>query len=185
MQWVHHRKHCLSITTVKARKVKFILCLTKYHHDSGGVIIDGVRIGEWIYCPHHSELQVITALSLISTIYKSPQHPLSIFSRPLFLISRSLATASNSRDSWASRAHGLSSQPSVQNSTDNWRRNLVTSIVFKITPRHGPRRKHRFQVLPNSSIIPCWEHALSGHWLPLEITQENKRQFLSARKPDE
>jgi hypothetical protein len=28
---------------------------------------------------HHSELQVITALSLISTLYKSSQHPLSLF----------------------------------------------------------------------------------------------------------
>jgi hypothetical protein len=28
---------------------------------------------------HHSELQLITAVSLISTHYKSPQHPLSLF----------------------------------------------------------------------------------------------------------
>jgi hypothetical protein len=28
---------------------------------------------------HHSELQAITALSLISTIHSSPQHPLSLF----------------------------------------------------------------------------------------------------------
>jgi hypothetical protein len=28
---------------------------------------------------HHSEVQVITALSLISAHYKSPQHPLSLF----------------------------------------------------------------------------------------------------------
>jgi hypothetical protein len=37
----------------------------------------------WMYLltdyTHHSELQVITALSLISTFYKSPQHPLSLF----------------------------------------------------------------------------------------------------------
>jgi hypothetical protein len=29
---------------------------------------------------HHSELQEITALPLISTLYKSPQHPLSFSS---------------------------------------------------------------------------------------------------------
>jgi hypothetical protein len=28
---------------------------------------------------HHSELQVITAPSLISTLYKSPHHPLNLF----------------------------------------------------------------------------------------------------------
>jgi hypothetical protein len=36
----------------------------------------------------------------------------------------------------------LSSQPSVQNSTE-LTTELVAPIVFKITPRHGPRRKHR------------------------------------------
>jgi hypothetical protein len=30
-------------------------------------------------CTHHSKLQVITALSLLSTLYKSQQHPLSLF----------------------------------------------------------------------------------------------------------
>jgi hypothetical protein len=30
-------------------------------------------------CTHNSELQVITVPSLISTIHKSPQHPLSLF----------------------------------------------------------------------------------------------------------
>jgi hypothetical protein len=30
-------------------------------------------------CTHNSELQVITALSLISALYKSSQHPLSLF----------------------------------------------------------------------------------------------------------
>jgi hypothetical protein len=43
-----------------------------------GVTVDGVWIGEWT-CTYHSELQVITALLLISTFYKSPQHSLSLF----------------------------------------------------------------------------------------------------------
>jgi hypothetical protein len=40
-----------------------------------GVIIDGVWIGELgllTNCTHHSELQLITVLSLISILYKSP-----------------------------------------------------------------------------------------------------------------
>jgi hypothetical protein len=43
---------------------------------------------------HHSELQVITALSQISTLYDSPQHPLSLF-QPAVFTSRSPAKASN------------------------------------------------------------------------------------------
>jgi hypothetical protein len=66
---------------------------------------------------HHSELQVITALSLISTLYKS----LHAMSSPAcsVLISHSLAMASNSGDSSASRAQFLSSQPPMQNSVLN------------------------------------------------------------------
>jgi hypothetical protein len=52
---------------------------------------------------HHSELQVITALSLISTLYKSQQHLLILFQAAIFT-SRSLATVSNTGDSSASRA---------------------------------------------------------------------------------
>jgi hypothetical protein len=74
---------------------------------------------------HHSELQVITALSVISTLYKLLQHPLSLF-QPAVFISRSLAKASNSGDSSASRAQVLSSQPPVQTSALN---RQVTTIV--------------------------------------------------------
>jgi hypothetical protein len=44
---------------------------------------------------HHSELQVITVLSLISRLYKSPQHPVSLLPACCVSNSRSLATASN------------------------------------------------------------------------------------------
>jgi hypothetical protein len=54
---------------------------------------------------HNLELQVITALSLISTVYKSPQHPLSPFPGCCVFNSCSLATAYNSGDSSASRTH--------------------------------------------------------------------------------
>jgi hypothetical protein len=69
---------------------------------------------------HDSELQANITPSLISTIDKSPLHPLSVFPRCCDFTSRSLATASNTRDSSASRAQVLSSAPPVQNSTDNW-----------------------------------------------------------------
>jgi hypothetical protein len=70
------------------------------------VAIDGVWIGELdllTTCTHHSELQVITTLSLISTIYYS----LHAKSSPAFSVSNRsfLATASNIADSSASRAH--------------------------------------------------------------------------------
>jgi hypothetical protein len=70
------------------------------------------------YTPH-SELQVITALSLISTFYKSPQHPLSLFPARCVFKSRSLPTASNVGDSSASRAQILFSHLLMQNSTLN------------------------------------------------------------------
>jgi hypothetical protein len=63
---------------------------------------------------HHSE-QVITAPLLISTIYKSPQHPFSIFFASCVLTSRSLTTAPNSRNSWASCSQIMSQLP-VRNS---------------------------------------------------------------------
>jgi hypothetical protein len=68
---------------------------------------------------HHSE-QVITALLLISILKKSPQHPLNLFFPACCVISRSLATASDSGDSSTSHAQVLFSQPPVQNSTLNW-----------------------------------------------------------------
>jgi hypothetical protein len=98
---------------------------------------------------HDSELQVIKAPLLISTIHESPQHPLSLF--PACCVnSRSLATASNSGDYSASCAHvftvrrisrnrtlvncqpnysAISSQPPLQSSiqlpTLNWTLSLT------------------------------------------------------------
>jgi hypothetical protein len=113
---------------------------------------------------HHSELKVITALSLISTIYKSPQHPLNLSPACCVFISRSLATVSNSGDYSASRTQVLSSQTPVQKWTLSWQppprlaaiscqppsllftgwlsTDWVAPIVFKIIPLHGPHRKH-------------------------------------------
>jgi hypothetical protein len=57
-----------------------------YFHDFRGVTIDwGV---DWILdllttFIHNSELQVISAVSLICILYKSKQHPLSLFQSPV------------------------------------------------------------------------------------------------------
>jgi hypothetical protein len=67
---------------------------------------------------HHSELQVITALSLISTLYKSSQYLLS-FPACCVFNSRSLATASNTWESSASHAQLLPSPCLVQNCLPN------------------------------------------------------------------
>jgi hypothetical protein len=54
-----------------------------YCHDFGNMWLHtayGLDIGFTDHlCTHHSGLQAIAALSLISTLYKSPQHPLSLF----------------------------------------------------------------------------------------------------------
>jgi hypothetical protein len=109
---------------------------------------------------HDSELQGITAPLLIFTIHKSPQHPLSHFQpvmsspsgstlprvgarrkkRNVFT-SSSLATASNSADSSASRAQVPSSQPPMQNS------NLTWLYCMLITSLHGPCRSKPFPTI--------------------------------------
>jgi hypothetical protein len=92
-------------------------CSTLYCHVVW-ITIDGVWLG---YCMYWTLIHTtrnykqFTAPPLISTIHKSPQHTLSLFSSFCVFISRSLATAYNSGDSSASRARILSSQTPVQN----------------------------------------------------------------------
>jgi hypothetical protein len=93
---------------------------------------------------HDSELQTITTPSLITTAPSKPFPACCIF------ISRSLAAASNSDDSSASRAQVLSSQPPCAEHSSQLATKWVASIVFKITPRHGPHRKH-----PVSIVVSC------------------------------
>jgi hypothetical protein len=89
-----------------------------------------------------------TAPPLISTIHKPLKHTLSLF-QPAVFTSRSLATASNSGNSSASRAQVLSSQPPVQNSTQ-----LIAPTVLVIIYRHGPHRKHRSSIVALVSFAP-------------------------------
>jgi hypothetical protein len=85
---------------VKTRYVLFIVtCMSDYRQGLG------LRLDLLTIYTHELELQAITTPPLLSTIHKSPQHPLSIF-QPVFT-NRSLATASC--------AEVLSSQTPVQN----------------------------------------------------------------------
>jgi hypothetical protein len=94
---------------------------------------------------HHSELQVIIAPSLISTIHKSPQHPISLFLASYIFTSRSLATASNSGGSSVSRSQVLSSQHPMQISTE--------LCPLLITSRHESRRNTPFPLLQSNCYI--------------------------------
>jgi hypothetical protein len=110
-----------------------------------------------------SNYSIIANLHILQ-ITTAPAKPFPV----CFVISHSLATASNSGDSSASCAQVLSSQPSMQNSTLNQQlttamleasshqspnllfsgrlsTNWVTPTVFLINTLHGPSRKHRFQ----------------------------------------
>jgi hypothetical protein len=91
----------------------FVSCLFceywQYYHVVC-VIIDGGWIGEWIYGP-------LTSILHDSNLHNSPitTAPAKPFPACCVFTSRSLATASNSVDSSASRAQVLSSRSPVQN----------------------------------------------------------------------
>jgi hypothetical protein len=117
-----------------------ILILSRFR----SVTIDGVWIGEWIYWTtytHDSELQAITAPSLISTILKSPRHPLSLFepamSLPAVPWRRLLTVEILQRHALKSSLHRLP-----------YRTLSVAPFVFKITPWHRPCRITPFPTVP-------------------------------------
>jgi hypothetical protein len=106
----------------------------EYRHDLGAC--DYRRGRDWwkdllTTYTQHSELLIITAPLLISTVHRSPQHPLRLFPSCCVFNSRSIATASNSGDSSASLANVLSSQPLVQNWTLS---RQLTAIKWTIAP---------------------------------------------------
>jgi hypothetical protein len=104
---------------------------------------------------HDSELQVITEPQLIFALYKSPQQPLT-FPACCVLTNCSMATASNSGDSSASRPQvPLSQAPLKNSSTANStikifllillcraKINTLLQTLLLITCWHGPHRKH-------------------------------------------
>jgi hypothetical protein len=101
---------------------------------------------------HDSELQAITALPLLPTIYKSPQHQLRFFEPAvlsvavpwqrfltleiiqLYAVISSLNCGSLPSDSFP---HSLP-----------YRSDSVAPNVFLTTPLQGTSRKHRFQQFP-------------------------------------
>jgi hypothetical protein len=77
----------------------------------------------------------VPAPPLISTAHIKPFLAFCVFT------SRSVTTASNSRNSSTSRAQIFSSYIPVQNSSSN---DYAANIVSFMTSRHGPRRKEPF-----------------------------------------
>jgi hypothetical protein len=71
-----------------------------------------------------------------------PTAPAKPFPAWCVLTSRSLAAASNSEDSSASRPQVLLSQPTVQNSVNSFNSRNSTNPAYNISAR--PHRKHRF-----------------------------------------
>jgi hypothetical protein len=111
---VYHIRDCFCWPrAVMTRSYKFLRAnlLSVYRYDlvvtTDGVLICGLDLLT-SYIPH-SELHVITALSLVSKLHKSQQHPLSIL-QPAAYITCFPGTASNSGDSSASRPQVLLSQ---------------------------------------------------------------------------
>jgi hypothetical protein len=112
-------------------------------------------------CIHHSELQVIRAPMLISTINRLPQHPQILFVACYIFNRRYLAAASNSGDFFSfphSRRYSPSNIPKLNSflhslpyrtplnckTSTKW----IALIVFLITSLQGPNRKYRFQHCP-------------------------------------
>jgi hypothetical protein len=96
-----------------------------------------------------SWILLIITPSLIFTLYKSLQHTLSSFVCCV-CTSRSLVTASNSGDSSAFALKPFLNGGSLHTASFlhrfPYRTDLVVPVIFLITPRHGPRRQHRFSV---------------------------------------
>jgi hypothetical protein len=170
------------------------------------VTIEGVLIGELdllTTCTHHSELKVITALSLISTPIN--HYTLSLFPACCVSKSRSLATASNSGNSSCSKAHigtvwrisrnwtlfftaGLSTnlitiscraKLKFQPQTDNLQLNSLSRPgVLAIQHRGGHNRKHRLQQFLYFVMCDCL--AIARMWLTCLPTATKQRMFLLA-----
>jgi hypothetical protein len=98
---------------------------------------------------HDSELQAITAPPLISTFYKSQQHPLSLFqpavSSQTVPCHRLLTVEILQLHALKSSLSGGSLPTASFPHRLPYRTDLVAPLVFLITPFHGPSRKHRFQ----------------------------------------
>jgi hypothetical protein len=116
------------------------------------VAIDGVGTGYWIYW-YNSELKLVTALSLISTIHRSPQQLLSLFAACCVFNSRSLRTAFNSGGSSSSCARVIT----VRRISRSW-------TLFNSQPNYSARLNWatllptKYFILKNAvfwGVAPC------------------------------
>jgi hypothetical protein len=114
-------------------------------------------------CTHHSKLHVITALPLISTPYKSPENPLS-FLQPV-LDSRSLATASNSGDSSASRSQVIPSSIHVRNCPPAILSNELDRHLFSASPPGHNCTQHS----TNSQLSSTADSQMIISWLGILV----------------
>jgi hypothetical protein len=110
----------------------------------------GRRLDLFTTITHDSWLHLIIAPALISTLHKSLQHTLSLFSLLIFT-SRSLVTASNSGDSSTSAITLLLSDKY----TTSLCTHLNSKLVRLITILHGPIENSSFIVTPITSVGPC------------------------------
>jgi hypothetical protein len=100
---------------------------------------------------HNSELKTITALSLISTIHKSSQQPLSLFQSAVSSLAVPLQ--------WLLRVeiHQFHVLRFYLHSLP-----YRTNFLLFITSRHGPHRKHSSSIIAAGTCLPsrCPETAL-------------------------
>jgi hypothetical protein len=151
-----------------------------------------------ISCTHHSKLQALTALSLISTLYKSPQHSLSLFQyamswqaipwqRVLTVEILQLPALRSSCRSHPCRTlvncqfnySAISSQPSLQSSTELTTLNCLSIILTAISrdskfpePAWGPRyiaSGRTQQKIPSLNNM-----SIVGRWLVAETCLPNR-----------
>jgi hypothetical protein len=124
-------------------------------------------------CTQNSELRVITAQALISTHYKSPQHPLRQFPACCVFNSCSLTTASNSGDSSASRAQVLLSHPPVQKSCQMPQLTNYALTIAEINWTYKPSTDSQLSTQSNSKLLyELWITAnqLVFESIPLRLT---------------
>jgi hypothetical protein len=124
---------------------------------------------------HDSEPEIIASPPLLSTIHKSPQHPLSLFqpvvSSPTVPWLRLLTVKILQLHAFRSYLHSLPYRTAYQLTTD-----LVAPIVLKIILRHGLRRKHYSCMLAVSAGM-CARHPATGC-----VTPSNKNPMPKQRE---
>jgi hypothetical protein len=125
-------------------------------------------------CTHYSELQVITALLLISTIHRLPQHPLSFCAARCIFSSCSLAMASNIGDSSASWAHIVTVRRISHNWTLLFSANSTTAPSLRSHPCRVPLNCQPSAELPTTpTTFDCQSYCMT---VGLPLFSSSRRQ---------